>query len=307
MLASMAFQELFEQARSQRGLFAIREAADVGVASLTLRRRVAQEGWPAPFPGIVALPGVDLDVPTLAFAAALATGPPAIVTGEVALQVQGMTSLAPVRPQLVIPAPDRAPKLDGVNIRRSRTLLPTDWSLDGGVPVATPARAFLDLAAMRSTDRLRSLLIDARQQRVVMPAEVAARASATIRAPGRGRLLRACADVLASGADSPLVKKVERGLSQAGIAFDVPPRTVRAADRKLHPDITLCGLPVALEVDGFGSHAERSDLEMDHRKHNAYLLAGWYVLRVSWHRVDHDWEGFLAQLRAAMDAARARA
>ena len=117
---------------------------------------------------------------------------------------------------------------------------------------------------------------------------------------GRRRLLQACEDLQGSGADSAFVRLVEEWLADVGIAFDVPPRVVQTPSRSLHPDITLTGLPVAIEADGFGAHATRRTLERDQRKHNAYLLAGWIVLRIGWQRFREDRAGFLRELRAAM-------
>ena len=131
-------------------------------------------------------------------------------------------------------------------------------------------------------------------------AAIAERASRTIRAPGRGRLLRACHDVQGSGADSALVAEVEAWLRRAGITFDVPPRTVVTPERLLHPDLTVARLPVGIEVDGFGAHASRQALDLDQRKHNAYLLAGWTVLRIGWERYGQDRDGFLGELLRAI-------
>jgi len=166
-------------------------------------------------------------------------------------------------------------------------------------------RAVLDLAAFASTTHLRALLIDARQQRLLDPGALLATLEGLPRLHGRRRLLQACDDVLGFGADSPLVAEVEVWLRREGFQLDVPPRTVRTPVRVLHPDITLAGLPVALEVDGFGYHSKREALDLDQRKHNAYLLAGWVVLRIGWDRFRSDRDGFLSELKAAVRQAEA--
>lgn len=166
--------------------------------------------------------------------------------------------------------------------------------------LATVPRALLDAAARASRTRLRERLIDGRQRRLLTIAEVAARAAWSHGTPGRGRLLAACRDVDTSGADSVLVAEVERRLRAVGFHLDVPPRRVEVPGRMLHPDLTVAGLPVAIEVDGFGTHSSRRSLDTDQRKHNAYALAGWIVLRVGWTRLADDWDGFVRELRHAV-------
>lgn len=296
---------LFSLARSQRGLVTIGQAERCEVGRSTLRRRADVEGWLRPFPRVYALPGVVLTEPVKAVAAGLAIGPPAVVTGRSALGVHGVTDLWPVRVQVVVPEDVRRRAPDGIEIRRSVTLREDDVVSAHGVELATIPRALLDASATSSRDRLRTWLIDARQRRLTTIDEVLHRALVETCVKGRRRLLQACEDVQGSGADSTFVRVVEEWLAEVGIAFDVPPRVVQTPSRLLHPDITLAGLPVAIEADGFGAHATRRTLERDQRKHNAYLLAGWIVLRIGWQRFREDRAGFLHELRVAMAQAAA--
>lgn len=301
-----AWSRLFELGRRQGGVIAVAQAVETGLAASTLRRRAAREGWHQLHRGVFVLPGASLNADVLTWAAVLAVGDHATITGESALHVLGALDAPPVRVHLVVPATRRAPRLDGVRITRSRTLVRADRLSLEGRWVAAPPRAFLDAAARCGRERLRILLIDARQRRVVAVSEVAARALAVQRLPGRGRLLRACGDVDASGADSALAAEVERRLRAEGFRLDVPPRSVASIGRHLQPDITIEDVPVGIEVDGFGTHANRRALDVDQRKHNAYQVAGWTMLRISWTRLHEDWDGFVAELRAAVADARRR-
>ncbi len=292
--------QLQRLAVAQHGAFAIRQATSLGLASTTVHRRICHEGFDRPFPGVAVLPGMPASGVTAAFAAALSVGPEAVVTGRSALAHCSLLSAADLSPLLVLDHGIRRVVPDGVRLRRSRTLEEGDWTYSGEVRVASPGRAIMDGAAVLGRDSLRRLLIDGRQRDLLSVQEVVDRIAATPQLPGARRLLLACEDVLGSGADSPLVTEVEGWLHREGLRFDVPPRTVRTPSRVLHPDITLAGLPVALEVDGFGYHSQRAALDLDQRKHNAYLLAGWIVLRVGWDRLRSDASGFLAELRAAV-------
>lgn len=303
--ANDPWRRALELGRAQHGVLAVGQAVSMGVSAATFRQRTVREGWERPFRGIVLLPGCSGGHDVLARAAALAVGPEAAITGTSALYLRGGVDQPPARIHLVVPY-RTAPVAPGPGVRvvRSRTLRDEHRVEDAGVWVATPSRAFLDAARWTSRTRLRSWLIDARQRRLVTIPEVVALASAFPSVRGRGRLLAACADVDASGADSVLVAEVERRLRALGFTLDVPPRTVEVPGRRLHPDLTIAGLPVAIEADGFGTHSDRAALDLDQRKHNAYTLAGWIVLRIGWTRLARDWEGFVAELRAAIARSR---
>jgi hypothetical protein len=286
--------------RAQSGVVAVRQVLAAGVPRSTFDARVRRERWERPFPGVVVLPGRDLDAEVVTRAAALCVGPSASITGRSALAMHGVCDVYPVRVHLVVPRPHRARELAGVRVVQTRTLEAADRGPDRGVAVTTVPRALLDAAGTAGREGLRGWLIDARQRRAADVADVTARAVRAVSAPGRGRLLRACADVDASAADSVLVAEVEYRLRALGFHLDVPARTVAVPDRRLHPDLTVRDVPIAVEVDGFGTHASRRALDLDQRKHNAYVLAGWVVLRISWRRMACDWEGFVAELRTAV-------
>lgn len=298
---------VIELGRRQHGPVAVRQAVGLGVPRTTFADHVRREGWERPFPGVAVLPGARLDHRVRARAAALAVGAGAVVTGPSALHLHGIVDEPPVRVDLVVGATRRARELDKVRIARSRTLREDDHAEHDGVRVAGPPRAVLDAARRAGTSQLRGWLTDGRQRRLLDVAEVAGRAARAVSARGRGRVLAACAEVGASGADSILVAEVERRLLAEGFHIDVPPRAVEVVGRTLHPDLTLCGLPVGIEVDGFGTHSSRAALDIDQRKHNAYALVGWVMLRVGWTRMSQDWDGFVSELRAAVRVASTRA
>lgn len=291
--------------REQGGPIAVRQAVAVGIPRSTFDDRVRREGWARPFPAVAVAPGVVIDATVRVRAAALWLGHPAVVTGWSALLLRGVVDDPPARVHLVVPPERRRPERSDVNVIRSRTLLPTDHEMLGGVAVARVPRAMLDAARGLGRERLRGWLIDGRQRGLLDVGEVVARAMVAPSVAGRGRLLAACRDVDASGADSVLAGEVEARLRAAGFEFDVPPRTVPVTGRVLHPDLTIRGLPVAIEVDGFGAHASQRGLDLDQRKHNAYALAGWIVLRIGWARLTRDWDGFVAELRSAVARAEA--
>lgn len=293
------WSEVAALGRAQCGPVALRQATALGLAPASWNDRIRREAWARPYRGVAVLPGCVVDATVRARAAALALADNATITGRSALHLAGVTHDPPVRPTILLTAGHRSRALNGVRVTRTRTLRDDHRTRFDGVWVASVPRAFLDAAATASRDRLRAWLIDARQRRATTIPEVAALAFAFPSTPGRGRLLAACTDVEASGADSVLVAEVETRLLAAGFRLDVPPRTVPVPGRVLHPDLTLEVLPIAIEVDGYSFHSSRRALDLDQRKHNAYALAGWTVLRIGWDRLGNDWPGFLRELQHA--------
>lgn len=287
-------------ASANGGVITAREAVELGVPRSSLDARVRDEAWRRPFRGVLVLPGTRMTAEVLARAALASLGRPSALTGLTALALYGVADRWPAEPHVLFPASRNPTTQAGIRITRSRTVEAADVVALRGIRVVTVPRAFLDAAATSSPPHLRGLLIDGRQRRMADVEEIADRAARTVRAHGRGRLLRACSDVAGSGADSVLVAKVESWLRRQGVTFDVPPRSVPTPGRVLHPDLTVADVPVAIEVDGFGAHGSRRGMDLDQRKHNAYLLARWAVLRIGWDRFTNDAWGFLTELRRAI-------
>jgi very-short-patch-repair endonuclease len=57
---------------------------------------------------------------------------------------------------------------------------------------------------------------------------------------------------------------------------------------------------VAVEVDGRAWHVDVERFRADHRKGNALSMAGWTLLRFTWHDLDGDPAGVLAEILAVL-------
>jgi hypothetical protein len=294
---------VFRLAARQHSAIARSQAVDLGVSDSTFTRRVRREQWAEPHRKVYLVPGSRPGFLTEVSAALLAAGGAALTTGCTALHLRGVIEAPPRHIQLVVPHTQRASTLAGVETVRSRTLHQDDRSTVHSLATATAARAFLDAAAGLEHSRLRALLIDARQRRVVTPAEVIERIAAlSARVPGRNRLLEAAADVDAVGADSVLSDTVHRRLLAEGLSPDPRPVAVEVGGgRRLRPDITFSPSRVCIECDSLAHHSSQRAIDIDHRKDQAYADANWKCVRIGWHRFDTDWPSFVALLRRALD------
>jgi very-short-patch-repair endonuclease len=107
-----------------------------------------------------------------------------------------------------------------------------------------------------------------------------------------GRLITAAADRADSAAERLLV----RILRDAGVGGWV----------QQHPfgphriDLAFPAAHVAIEVDGWAWHVDIERFRADRRKGNALGRAGWTLLRFTWHDLDGDPAGVLAEIVAVL-------
>jgi hypothetical protein len=214
-----------------------RQRLALGISAATFDRRCRREGWPRLHPGVWLLPGADpTDFRLHVSAALLTAGDDALATGWTGLHLHGVIVRPPPIVSLVVPWASGRRRLHAVRTMRSRTLLDEDRGERSRLAVASPERCFLDAGRTDSRERLRTMLIDARQRRVVEPLAVATRALVHPRIPGSSQLVSAARDVDGRVVDSVLSDVVHRRLLLAGLAPDPRPVTVTTpSGRVLHP------------------------------------------------------------------------
>lgn len=293
----MLHTDLARLVARQAGVIATRQAVAVGVPSSTLADRARRERWRRPHRGVWLVAGHPWTPEARCWAAVLAGGPDALLTGAGALAIHRVRARVPSHLRVVVPRGRARPRRSG-DVTVATTRRPVASRRVDGMPVAAPIDALLDVAAGPTPlPDLRDDVIVAVQRRLVV-ADVAA-LDLPVGAPGRPRLVRAHHEACARGPDSPLTLRVLRGLLGAGVDLDPLPRTVRTHDGALHPDLTLRERCVAIECDGLAHHGRQADLAVDHRKDRRYQLADWTVLRIGWWEFEHGWTGFLRDVQYA--------
>lgn len=77
--------------------------------------------------------------------------------------------------------------------------------------------------------------------------------------------------------------------------------------RTYYLDICFRRLKVAIEIDGRDHQRDITTFVRDRERQNALVLAGWTVLRFTWQDLDEHPQRVVAQVRSAIEAARANA
>lgn len=66
-------------------------------------------------------------------------------------------------------------------------------------------------------------------------------------------------------------------------------------------DLAFPERQVAIEVDGWAYHHDATTFQADRRRQNAVVLAGWTILRFTWHDLNQRPADVVAEIRAALD------
>jgi very-short-patch-repair endonuclease len=148
-----------------------------------------------------------------------------------------------------------------------------------GIPLTTPERTLLDLAAVlpqRELDR-------AVEQAKVLHLTTRA---ALLRCPSR-RGIRALERALA---DEPRLTRseAEQRLLELLRAADLPPPRTNVRVHGHEVDLLWPRERLIVEVDGFAFHSTREAFERDRRRDAALQARGYRVLRLTWRQIVHE-------------------
>lgn len=293
---------LMERARGQRGLLARAHVLEAGCSDRMISARLHSGRWTRMHRGVYHVNGAPVDERVKLLAATFSRVD-AVASHESAAELHGLAHVA--RGRVIITAANgaRTPS-PSVTLHQTRRLSNAHRTVIDGVPCTGKVRTIVDLAEVLSEPVLRLVIEDACVadrslfERLVSSVEVLACGRR-----GRHRLGRVLAD-LGDGTALPESELERAFLSLVKGAGMAVPRA----------QVTLPWLPVAggrvdfaypderlvVELDGRRWHGRDSRREADLRRDHSAALAGWRVLRFSWHQVRHEPDYVLGVLRQAL-------
>jgi very-short-patch-repair endonuclease len=278
----------------QAGVISRGQALAEGMSSAMIGRRTPRGSWMRLYPRVYFATDHALTAETRVRAALLWAGLDATVSGAAAAWWHGLWDNAPGPVEITIPHRRRLPAARGIQVRR-RDLDPLDRVEVNGLWVtATPLTALETAVALGPNGS--QLLDRALQRRITFPDLH----SAYCRNLGRrdsavaGKLLQQATDRVASEAERILAKL----LCSAGLVGVL-------SGHKVDGYVLDFAFPenrLAIEIDGWAWHSDIERFRQDRRRQNALVLAGWTVLRFTWHDLTTRPDAIVEQIRAARGA-----
>ena len=300
----MVDEVVVELACRQHGLFSRAQVLSLGVTLKVIERRLRAGRWLLVAPGVYSLPGAAASWRRSLMAACLEAGPRAVVSHEAAGALHGLATLSEGAVVVTLPHGDHQ-HLKGGRLRQSTDLRPHHATELDGLPVTTPARTVVDLAACLRPRRLKLVVEDALGAKVVSLAELAT-CHAELRRPGK-RGLTALGRIIASLGPGPVVpaSALERRLRKLLADGGLPPPVCEHElpwDRSTpgRVDLAYPHARVVLEADSRRWHTRERDFEVDRRRDRAAQLAGWDVYRFTWDDLRARPEEVAATVRRAL-------
>lgn len=180
---------------------------------------------------------------------------------------------------------------------------PCERTVLRGIPVTTPARTVLDLAAVATTRELEQAHARAERSLRVRRPEIRAAMLRHPRARG-SRLLRSLLDELDASGLPPLFLRSqaeEEGLAMVRSA-DLPRPLTNAPVLGLEVDFLWPDLWLVMEVDGLEFHSSPEAVQRDRHRDRLLVGAGFMVVRFTWRQLTQERDACLATLAGAIGA-----
>jgi very-short-patch-repair endonuclease len=235
-------------------------------------------------------------------AAVLACGPRAFVSHRSAAYLWNLLPYpAKPGPVDVTVAGRKADPRPGLRIYCVKALDRRDVRRLAGIPITTPARTLLDLAAVVSASELERAIAEAQARRLVGRVDLADQVERSPRRRGV-RAFRAAVEV--DGGPAMTRSEAERRLLRLIRAADLPRPHVNARLGKYEVDFLWREQRLVVEVDSFRFHSPRARFERDRERDATLAAAGYTVIRVTWRQLVDTPEAVVARIAAALAARR---
>ena len=288
-------------AGAQHGVVARRQLRALGLSDDAIDHRLACGRLHAVHRGVFAVGHRRLTREGAWTAAVLAAGPGA------ALAIRSAAALLRIRAA-------GAQEIDVMSARHRRSragirihhvpLAPDEVTVHRGIPVTTPARTLLDLAAVLDPHALARAVDRAEALRLASPTSLHALLTRHPRRAGAHELERLLATHRIGNALTR--SELEDRFLDLVDAEDLPRPLVNAACGTSELDFTWRAERLVVEVDGYETHGTREAFERDRARDRALQAAGWRVARITWRQLDEEPHRIAKELRALLYRQRTR-
>lgn len=270
-----------ELAERQHGVISTRQLRALGLSDRQIAARMTA-GWLHPlFRGVFAVGHRRLTQHGSWSAAVLAAGDGAVLSHRSAA---ALWKLSPFENQAVVDVtiPTRAgrKRRAGLRIHRPRRFQLDETTDHEGIPVTTPSRTLLDLAAVVSRRRLERAIDEAARLRLCDHDDLLRIIFDSPRRAG-SRRLKAVLSMHQIGSTLTRSELEERFLALCRRRA-LPRPEVNASVLDLTVDFFWPDAGVAVELDGLGSHGTRAAFQRDRDRDSRLAANGYRTLRFTW-------------------------
>lgn len=282
----------------QYGVVAARQLVALGVAQQTISDLVADGRLHRMHRGVYAVGHPVLTTRGRWMAAVLAGGPGAALSHASAAALWDLRRSDATIVDVTVPRTGRA-RRPGVRIHRPRTLRPTEVTTRDGIPVTTPARTILDLAALRHI-RIERILDQAEILELTDYPTLDAMAEAH-RGHGGATRLRTAVRIHLAGTTltrSDLEERFFKLCDDHGL----PRPHVNETPEGREVDFLFEPQRLIVETDSWQFHRTRQAFENDRARDAAHLARGYRTLRITHRALKTDPTSVAATIRTVLQA-----
>jgi hypothetical protein len=280
-------------------LFRGSQALDEG---LLTPNQLRSSAWRRPLRDVYADSRLEPDHGLSCHAAALLMPPSAVLSGPSAAWLHGVEAAVGADDAVHVSVPPGTGfgPVNGLVVH-SVELPAGEVTTQIGLRCTTASRTVWDLARWFELVKAVPVLDAMLGRGLVTPVEL--RLSLAAREGMRGWRRAAAAFDLADGrAQSPPESVIRVRLVRAGLPRPEPQHPIAMRGLTLHPDLAWPDFHVALEYDG-SHHAEPDALDLDRRRLNLLVGAGWVVLHATRQHLGHGFDQLRRDVEAALRAA----
>jgi very-short-patch-repair endonuclease/predicted transcriptional regulator of viral defense system len=281
-------RRLARWAATRHGIFSRADAVRLGATQRIIRRRLATERWEVLHPGVYRLAGTPSSWRQALLAGCLTFGEEAVASHRAAACLWRLAGVEPGTVEIIVPR-------GGSRRRRAiifhEVALPAvDVTSVDAIPVTTPARTLIDLAAVVSKEVVEEALDDALRRGLTSISRLRWRVTEAGRRPGVV-VIRALIDARMDASETPqsvLETRLMRLIKRARLPAPTCQHEVRERGRLLAVvDFAYPQCRVAIEADGYRWHSGRARWERDLARRNRLTSQGWRVIHVTPNDLEH--------------------
>jgi very-short-patch-repair endonuclease len=261
----------------------------LGLEDRGVQRRAEGERLHRVHHGVYAVGYRALSLNGCRMAAVLACGDGAVLSHRSAAAMWQLRESR--RPTFDVTASNRRGRIPrGIDAHRDGSLSDADRTVLYGVPCTTVARTLLDLAAVVPIWELRKAISEAEVLRLLDHAAVRRLIKRSRGRRGVARLRMLLDDIhpQTKRTRSELERLFLRMCARAGLPEPEVNVRLDVGGRLVEPDFLWRAAGLILEADSRRYHDTDSAFQMDRRREQRLMLAGWSVARCTWEQVERE-------------------